>query len=307
MGVGSHIEVGWFWCVMYTQNPCSVPNSETPLTPSDISAGDARLAASDVVFDSGNSVLGNLIAFLGGNPSTVSGVLTSGGSGGDPSAALPGGAGIPTGAYLGPGSGGRRVRWYPPRYNAKLLFPSAGDTYTKRGLPAKRCVVPDILPLVQVFPIPRIAAPPLPQAVPTAPPPPAAADCGPVTSANVCGLIGDGCVLSSQVSPAQLAACSAAGYAGNRNLYPAIAARGGAAGGKYFGDVNLAPAPETGLGDVAPAPWYCVGIPWFDMNTCDKVGAGYSFLPSGGVPVWALGVGLVLAVGLLSSGGGRRR
>ncbi len=125
-----------------------------------------------------------------------------------------------------------------------------------------------------------------------------------MTAANVCGLIRDGCVLSSQVSPAQLAACSSAGYAGNFNKYPAIAARGGAQGGKFFGDVNLSPAPASGLGDVAAPPWYCVGIPGTTKNTCDTFTIPYV---NQTVPIWAAAGALLFAGFMMSSGGGRRR
>lgn len=290
---------------MYTQIPCAVRNSETPLTAADIAAADARLAASDAVFTNGNAVLGDLIAFLGGNPSTISGPGSTD-PGSNPLSAVPGGAGIPTGAYLAPAPGGG-VQWHPPAYPARRLFPSYGDTYTKRGLPARRCVVPDILPLVTVLPVPRIVSPPVAGPAPIAAPPPAA-DCGPVTGDNICALIRDGCVLSSQVSPAQLAACSAAGWAGNRNMYPAIAARGGAQNGKYFGDVNLNPPAASGmsgLGDAAVTPpWYCVAIPGTTSNSCDMWTVPYFGTQ---VPIWAAAAGGVLLAALMMGSGGRRR
>ena len=58
----------------------------------------------------------------------------------------------------------------------------------------------------------------------------------------------NGCVLPSQVSPQQLQICSQAGYAGNRSLFPAIAAAGGAGGGAYFGTPEPNPPPYTGSG-----------------------------------------------------------
>jgi hypothetical protein len=60
----------------------------------------------------------------------------------------------------------------------------------------------------------------------------------------------NGCVLASQVSPQQLAACSAAGYAGNRNMFPQVAALGGADGGQFFGTPDPNPPPFSGLGQV---------------------------------------------------------
>ena len=60
----------------------------------------------------------------------------------------------------------------------------------------------------------------------------------------------NGCVLASQVSPQQLALCSQAGYAGNRNLFPAVAANGGANNGQYFGTPDPNPPAFTGLGQV---------------------------------------------------------
>lgn len=65
----------------------------------------------------------------------------------------------------------------------------------------------------------------------------------------------NGCVLSSQVDPQQLLACSKAGYAGNKNLFPAIAAKGGADGGDYLGFPDPNPKTYTpgmtGFGDTA--------------------------------------------------------
>ena len=71
-----------------------------------------------------------------------------------------------------------------------------------------------------------------------------AADC---ETGNVCVDIRNGCVLSTQVTTAQLLACAAAGYVGNLNRYPAIAAAGGARGGAFLGAPLPAP-PQYNIG-----------------------------------------------------------
>ena len=108
---------------------------------------------------------------------------------------------------------------------------------------------PRIVPVTSEFsyapaPSPLVAAPIVP--VPAIPPAgtPAQADC---ETGNICIDIRNGCVLSSQVTPAQLLACAAAGYVGNLNKYPAIAAAGGARGGMFLG-APLPNPPQYNIG-----------------------------------------------------------
>jgi hypothetical protein len=282
---------------MYTSQPCSYPNSQSPMPASAIADQDARIAAAGQIFDNGDSTLNNLIVALGGNPAGT-------GSGG----AAPGGSGVATGSTLVPGPNGSLVWAPPPPFPFRPYFPWAGGP---NGRGYKRCLVPEVLPLVTVLPMPAppaapVAAAPIRAAAPPPPPPAAPAECS-VNPSTICAAIQSGCVLSSQVSPAQLAACSKAGWAGNFNQYPALAARGGAQGGKYFGDVNLSPSSPAGLagfGDTVPAaapPWYCVSIPGVALNTCDSIN-----LPiAGAVPLW--GVGLAAGAILLMMSGGKKR
>jgi hypothetical protein len=117
---------------------------------------------------------------------------------------------------------------------------------------------PVLVPLVTTIPIPSYPAPvspslppgvapsaPTPAPLVPIPVPAALPDC---RTGNYCIDIMRGCVLSSQVSAAQLQACSEAGYAGNENLFPAIAAAGGVLGGEYFGTPDPNPAPYGGSG-----------------------------------------------------------
>ena len=108
---------------------------------------------------------------------------------------------------------------------------------------------PRIVPVTSEFsyapaPSPLVTNPIVP--VPVIPPAgtPPQADC---ETGNICLDIRNGCVLSSQVTPAQLLACAAAGYVGNLNRYPAIAAAGGARGGMFLGD-PLPNPPQYNIG-----------------------------------------------------------
>ena len=84
----------------------------------------------------------------------------------------------------------------------------------------------------------------------------------------------------------QLFLCSKAGWAGNRNLYSEVLARGGAQNGKYFGLLNPAPDPPTSA-DLAAA----AGLSGFELD-------------SGGIPLFAFGLAAFAALVLF--GGGRR-
>lgn len=289
---------------MYTTQACSEPNSASPISAAAIAQQNAQLAAAAAVFDNGDTALNDLISALGGNAAGT-------GSAG----ALQGGAGVPTGATLVPNpSGAPGLVWAAPPSSG--FFPpqpyySWGGGRNGGGfkMGAKNCALPEILPLVTVFPVP--AAAPVVAPAPINPSPVAAAapvspaDCA-VNADTICQAIQSGCVLSSQVSAAQLAACSRAGWVGNYNQYPALAARGGSQGGRYFGDVNLNPAPPrgvSGLGDTAaaPSPW-CFNLPGVTslpfvtssvpgaVNTCDAVALPGLASLFGSLPLWGVGL-----------------
>jgi hypothetical protein len=95
---------------------------------------NAWRAGMEAAFVGGNNVLNDLIRALGGNP---------------PSEVLPGDAGVPTSGPLGPGN------WYNGLQLADWQA-SAAFTPTNTAV----CVVPEVLPLVTVFPVP--AAGPVP-------------------------------------------------------------------------------------------------------------------------------------------------
>lgn len=246
---------------------CSQFNSETPMPQSWIDRQNAFIESVSTAFDDGNGTLDGLITTLGGNPagdtvSGASGVPTTGTldtdiagipvvpdpSGATPIALLPSinnpaswaWPSSPTAPTVTPGgAAGKRNRVQgPPRHYRNV---SAQPVQQVQQGPPANC--PIIVPLVTAIPIPQLA--PAPQSTPAASPAPAAAPVADCQTGNICLDLMNGCVLSSQVTTAQLAACSAAGYAGNRNLFPAIAAKGGAQGGKFLGAPNLNPPPYS--------------------------------------------------------------
>jgi hypothetical protein len=245
---------------------CNLPNSETPMSADAISAQDAYIALVGSSFTNGNATLSAVMQALGGNSID------------DLSA---GNAGLPT-----TGAGG--FPWFPGP-SVPNPFPvsdqgtpvgsGAGGGSTTQT--AAACVPPRVIPLVTVIPVPAVKTP----AAVTVPKPaaslpqPAAVSSGrkriPQSSCrtgNICLDIRNGCVLASQVDPAQLLACSQAGYAGNLNLYS-----------QFIIDGTDAP-----LGTPMPNP------PPFDpsMNSNRPGLSGLGTAPSGGA--W-LGAGLGLA------------
>lgn len=233
---------------MYVNTPCNEPNSASPISADRIAAQNALLDYFNGQMDQGNATLDDLIRNLYGN---VGGSLDPG-SAGVPTGFLPGGGASGgsggSGAVAGSGGpvGGRRPRWIPrpglnrlfPRYGPESGFPNLGQN--------RSCRLPLVVPYVPGAPTPR---PPSPQPRVAPPPvlgaPPACDDCS-FDASSICYALRDGCVLSSQVSPEQLFACSQAGYAGNLNLYPNVVKCGGAQKGKFFGTVNLSPAAFDG-------------------------------------------------------------
>lgn len=147
--------------------------------------------------------------------------------------------------------------------SANTSGPSSGGRYI--------CTSPPVLPAQTIFPIPLVPPAPVPVRPPVGPlppvvgpPAPAPVDpemCREVNGGNICRLLRDGCVSQNQTTMEQVYLCSAAGWAGNRNLYPEVLARGGAQNGKYFGLLNGAPDPPTGA-DVA-----AVGMSGLDLSS----------------------------------------
>lgn len=233
---------------------------------------------------SGNDALNGLMVALHGNPI---------------GSLLPGNAGVPTGNLPvglsdgssagggasggGAGAGGARDRvWWIPRPGVARLFPRYGPGSGFLPYPTfQPCRLPTVVPLetVRSFEADQsVSTVPIPKPVDKSQPvstPAALAECN-VTPATICQALRDGCVLSSQVTPEQLFACSQAGWVGNRNLFPALAARGGAQNGKFFGSMNLNPdPPAAGMGDTSllgPAPLF--GIPTSVWNVAPFVAAG---------------------------------
>jgi hypothetical protein len=268
---------------------CSQPNSETPMPQSWIDRQNAFIESVSTAFDDGNQTLNDLLQTLGGNPAgdTVSGaqgVATTGtldtslpgipvvpdSQTAAPIAVLPdvnnpGSWSWPTSPELVPGGAAgkpNRMHAAPRRY----LNVGIKQGTTPNSNPPENC--PIVVPLVAAIPIPQTL--PVPAAPAAATPPKAAAppanapqtDC---RTGNICLDLMNGCVLSSQVTPAQLAACSAAGYAGNRNLFPAIAAKGGANGGAFLGAPNLSPAPYSpGMSGFGQADVQAANAGFFD-------------------------------------------
>jgi hypothetical protein len=246
---------------------CSQFNSETPMPQSWIDRQNAFIESVSTAFDDGNQTLNDLLETLGGNPAgdTISGaqgVPTTGtldtslpgipvvpdSQTAAPIAVLPdinnpGSWSWPTSPQLVPGGAAgkpNRMQAAPRRYlNVGIQQATPADQN-----PPANC--PIVVPLVTAIPIPQsLPAPAAPAATPAKPAAPTPAPQKDCRTGNICLDLMNGCVLSSQVTTAQLAACSAAGYAGNRNLFPAIAAKGGADGGAFLGAPNLSPPPYS--------------------------------------------------------------
>ena len=247
---------------------------------------NAWRAAMELYFSSGNAAMNDLVQALGGNP--VAGLAPGQGDAGVPTSGVPFIAnGVPI-VIPGPAAAP------PSAWNPKTFLPArglrrGGGDGGKGGAPSAPCVYPTVLPLVTVFPVPAVAAAPPPAAAPrpvviptpavAAPKPcPDPAECAP-TPANVCRNLRNGCYNTSQLSPAQVLACSQAGWAGNLNLYPCTLAKGGWSGGQFIGDVNLSPAPYqgAGVGDLTTQPgagvfWGSVGLALFGLYAAREFG-----------------------------------
>jgi len=236
---------------------CNMPNSESPMPQAWIDRENEFINSVGSAFTNGDSTLNALITALGGNPS-------------GPTA--PGASGVPTTGTLDLDAAGVPVvasdagatQILSVTTPASLEWPSSPQIVSgglspqgrfqrnrryrniKRGAPQSAyqnppAHCPIVVPLVTAIPVPEVAAA-APSAPAPAPAPAAPANC---MTGNFCLDLRNGCVLSSQVSPEQLQICSAAGYAGNLNLFPAIAAAGGADGGEYFGTPEPNPPPYT--------------------------------------------------------------
>lgn len=229
---------------------CSEPNSATPMSQDDIDRQDAQISAVGSDFDNGNATLDSLIRSLGGNPtSTVAGdagVATVGApvlaaqvvSPANGSAA-PGSSStgrLAPGGAAGSANGSRRHVY---DRNARLFGGGVQGGGTPLGVPealaaaarqrlvtgsGANCSLPQVFPLVTIFPVPAImpsasvtpAAPsPKPATVAVAAPSPAPPSARPIPSTgNVCVDLVLGLVTKDQVTNAQEAYCSAQGYQG---------------------------------------------------------------------------------------------
>ena len=264
---------------------CSMPNSETPMSQAAINAQNAFIAAVGTAFNQGDDALDDLITQLGGN--VPSNDTTSGAAGVPTTGTLdtdlagvpvvptsPNAPATPTVPVLsvpsswawapspaspimlpGGGAGYRAPKGEQWQGNRRRYTNRSGARSTNPGYSnAAPAGCPTIIPLVTTIPVPTVVpASPAPSA-PSAPSTPPAVSSAPAATlpdcrtGNYCLDIMNGCVLPSQVSPQQLQICSQAGYAGNRSLFPAIAAAGGAGGGAYFGTPEPNPPPYTGSG-----------------------------------------------------------
>ena len=228
---------------------CNLPNSETPMDPRAVAAQDRFISVVGQRFVNGDAVLSGLMSSLGGNALD----------------ALQGDAGVPT-----MGRGG--FPWFPgpsvpnPFPVSDSGSPRAGGGGQPGGDITAACTPPVVLPWVTVVPFPpvRLASPTVPlPAKPVPKPiavPPMLSPAAPKKSCrtgNICLDIRNGCVLSSEVDPQQLYACSAAGYAGNVDLY-------GSMGGPFVGSPDLTPPVfqpgMSGLNGQTGLNWSAVGL-----------------------------------------------
>jgi hypothetical protein len=265
---------------------CSMPNSESPMSQQAIDDQNAFIASVGTAFDAGDDAINALIQSLGGNPagdtvSGASGVPTTGTldtstagipvvpSASTPVAMLPSitdpsswaWAPSPAPPIMLPGGGSGYRAQHGETWNAnRRRYRNVSKAQQNMNVPSN---CPIVVPLVTTIAIPVSS----PAPTPVAPAPTPAAPATPLPdcrTGNWCIDIRNGCVLSSQVSPQQLQACSEAGYAGNLNLFPAIAAAGGAGGGQFFGTPQPNPPPYTpgmsGLGQDTSAQSSNAGI-----------------------------------------------
>lgn len=181
---------------------CDVPNSATPISPSQISASQQILTAMSNLVANANSAMAQIVARpdlnAAGQPMPVN-------AQGQPVA-------------LAPGSPVRSFDTSPvPPATSQILqrWPQmcTGVSLAAEGVPSPRSclVIPPAVASVPKLTLPPVgvAAPP-----PTPPPAPAALPSGwkPPSTGNVCMDIQKGYVQQSQVSPEQLAKCSELQY-----------------------------------------------------------------------------------------------
>jgi hypothetical protein len=280
---------------------------------------NAFVASVSTAFDDGDATLNDLISSLGGNPagqtiSGAAGVPTTGtidlNIPGVPVVSDASGAAAtqypdinipstwawapsPAAPVIVPGGGaGFRAPQGENRNSRKYTNAQSGARSSTSQPMVYQPGCPQILPLVTTIPIPQVVTPaapassspaaPAPVVAPPTQPPAPLPDC---RTGNWCLDIMNGCVLSSQVSQQQLMLCSQAGYAGNRNLFPAVAAAGGAGGGAFFGTPDPNPAPYrgsgvSGFGDDASA----------QATNADIISNAFEYVISGLVTVAAMAI-----------------
>lgn len=237
---------------MYTTQPCSAPSSTpipTAILTAAITAAQSNIAGGGTIESAGNSVQAAIQTFLTQNPTATDPNL--------PRVARLAGYQAACKALLARKISDAQNQF--DRLNQRTASDFAGTAIqpsqfgrpqfgNQATRPSRSCdlppAAPRVVPITNAFvytpaPAPLTTTPitpvvPIPPAgAPASPGPPAAQqDC---QTGNICIDLRNGCVLSSQVDVAQLLACAKAGYVGNLNKYPAIAGRGGAQGGKFFG------------------------------------------------------------------------
>lgn len=256
---------------MYTSQPCGAPSGSSPVPTSLVaaatSAAQATVASGGSLQDAMAAVNAAIARFFQSNPAQV---LNSTGAASPISNQANASAFASNAAYVAASKAlnNRRMADAQRGFN-RLMERRASDFSGSRiqmgefntpqfggrqvQIDKRSCAVnqqaPRIVPVTSEFsyapaPSPLTANPIVP--VPPIPPAgtPSPADC---ETGNICLDIRNGCVLSSQVTPAQLLACAAAGYVGNLNKYPAVAGAGGSQGGRFLG-APLPNPPQYNIG-----------------------------------------------------------
>lgn len=280
---------------------CDLPNSESPITAARVAAQDRYIARVGQTFVDNNNAMDYLVGYCcsdsarGGPGDTsedsaaavaaaaiASGAPSVAGSLLAPVVVTPSGAGgAPYDPNVGPSFWPTRARGGPfPRPRVRggspgIQFNSGANYPQDRAAAAINGLVPPCpcfssAPAV-VMPTPVIATP-APAPAPAPAPPPAAAPCPypGCSNGNVCLDLVSGCVQNSQVTQAQVEACTLAGYSvfGNQDLWgPSIAL------------ANCAPLPF--LGAPLPNPPPATGAMIYTIKTPKGV-AGLGAVPSGG-------------------------
>ncbi len=227
----------------FPQSACNMPNSATPMDAARISAQDTRVAAWGNHFVNGNQVLGDLVTECCSDSARGGQGYTDDDTAADLNALVPGTPGLTAAGATGSSNAGASTTpvaptslygltpvdiitgtkgwpmtrasgpWPRPKLPGSFrraianAYPNYGPMFeASRLVPPCPCFsnAPPV-----VLPVPTVAAPTEPQPAPAPAAPCPYPGC---STGNVCLDLVTGCVLNSQIDPAQQTACALANY-----------------------------------------------------------------------------------------------